>query len=1378
MENGSASFEFLLNGERVRVAGVAATTTLLDWLRATGRTGSKQGCAEGDCGACSVALVERDASGEATYRAINSCIALLPMLAGREVVTVEGLAGRGDGAGKAGSCASQGGCHEKLHPVQGAMVEHFGSQCGYCTPGFVMAMFEGYYRDGVKSAADINDQLAGNLCRCTGYRPIRDAMTAVVAGRDGEGSDAGSDAFAERLKAPVAAPGWVSYAGGGEQFFRPTTLAELFALKAAHPAAKLVAGATEIGVEINKKFKTFPVLISTEGVRELTQIVETSTAWRIGGGATLTAIEEKVAPEYPSLAKMLRGFAARQIRNRATLGGNIATASPIGDSAPVLMSLDAMLVLSSVKADRTVAIADFFTGYRQTVLRADEVIREIVVPRGGSAAGRTRRVEWVKVSHRVELDISIVAAAFRVDVDAAGVVREARLVYGGVAERTKRALRAEAALMGKRLDEASMGEVLRGEFTPIDDVRSGAAYRRGLVVSLWEKFVSGETSLVHDEAVTFAASSPWAVADATRALRHESAVGHVTGAARYVDDTAQRRPMLELWPVMSPHAHAKILRRDATKARSVPGVAAVLLAEDIPGENNTGPVRHDEPLLATDEVCFQGQIVAVIVGESLKVCRAAAALVEVDYEVLRAVVGIPAAVAAGSFLTEPHTLTRGDCAAALTAAPWRMEGEFALGGQEHFYLETHAAWAEAGEDGAVTVNSSTQHPSEIQAIVAEVLHVARHKVVVQAPRMGGGFGGKETQGNAWAAYVALAAAPLRVEGEFAFGGQEHFYLETQAAWAEAGEDGAVTVNSSTQHPSEIQAIVAEVLHVARHKVVVQAPRMGGGFGGKETQGNAWAAYVALAAVKTGRPVRVQLDRDLDMTLTGKRHPFHAKFSVGHDAEGRLLAVHVELTSDGGWSLDLSQPILDRALFHLDNAYYLPAVHFTGRVAKTNTVSHTAFRGFGGPQGMLVIEEIMDRVARACGLAPEVVRERNLYHGTGETNRTHYHEDIGDNRIQTIWAQAKTEAKFAERRREIEAWNGAHPRVKRGLAITPVKFGISFTLTHYNQAGAYVLIYADGSVQVNHGGTEMGQGLHVKMLGVAMRELGVKAEAIRIMATATDKVPNTSATAASSGADLNGMAVAAACGTLRERLAPVAAGLLGTTADKVEFAAGEAQATDSGARVAFAKVCAKAYTERVSLAATGYYKTPGIYWDWAKSAGRPFHYFSCGAAVAEVEVDGYTGMSRVRRVDVVHDVGNSLNPGIDRGQIEGGFVQGMGWLTSEELKWDPKGRLLTHSASTYQIPAISDAPMEFNVTLLSHAAQPNTIHGSKAVGEPPLMLAFAVREALRDAVGSFGSPGGQVPLASPATGEAVWAAIQGRAASSMKSGLRRNAPRAN
>ncbi|MDB6166841.1 MAG: Xanthine dehydrogenase, molybdenum binding subunit, partial [Lacunisphaera sp.] len=974
--------------------------------------------------------------------------------------------------------------------------------------------------------------------------------------------------------------------------------------------------------------------------------------------------------EFPSMAKMLRVFAARQIRNRATLGGNLVTASPIGDSAPVLLTLEASVVLVSATGERTVALGDFFTGYRQTVLKPDEVMREVVLPRFDGQL--TRRADFLKVSKRRELDISIVAAAFCVDLDARGVVRKARIAYGGVAAMPGRARKAEAALEGRKLTDPGVAKILRDEFKPIDDARGGAEYRRGLVVSLWEKFVSGEKSEAQDADLGFAGDDRWKIEDPSRALGHESAVGHVTGRALYVDDTAQRRPMLDMWPVCAPHARARILRRDATRARSAPGVASVLFAEDIPGENNTGPVRHDEPLLAKEEILFHGQIVAMVVGESRHACRAAAALVEVEYEALPAIIGLPAAMAQGSYHTDPHALTRGDCAAALAAAPERLEGEFEFGGQEHFYLETHAAWAEAGEDGTVLVNSSTQHPSEIQAIVAEVLHVARHKVVVQAPRMGGGFGGKETQGNAF------------------------------------------------------------------------------------------AALAALASVKTGRPVRIQLDRDLDIQLTGKRHPFHSKFKVGYDREGKLLAAEVTLVSDGGWSLDLSTAINDRALFHLDNAYYIPAVNFSGRVAKTNVTSHTAFRGFGGPQGMLVIEEIIDRIARRLGLPPEVVRERNLYHGTGETNRTHYQEDIGDNRITEIWQQVLAEAKFAERRAGVAAWNAAHPHMKRGLAVTPVKFGISFTLAHYNQAGAYVVIYSDGSVQVNHGGTEMGQGLHTKILGIAMRELGLHAESIRLMTTATDKVPNTSATAASSGADLNGMAVAAACATLRERLTAVAAPLLKITPEQVEFAHGcVGERGHQENKLSFAKICSHAYAARVSLAATGYYKTPNIHWDWSKSAGRPFHYFACGAAVAEVEVDGFNGMHRVRQVDIVHDVGDSLNPGVDRGQIEGGFVQGMGWLTREELRWDKQGRLLTHSASTYQIPAFSDAPVKFNVTLLPRATQPNTIHGSKAVGEPPLMLAFSVREAIRDAVSYFGKPGGEVPLASPATGEAIFSAIQGR-----------------
>ncbi|HWA26263.1 MAG TPA: xanthine dehydrogenase molybdopterin binding subunit [Lacunisphaera sp.] len=1276
-----ASFDLVVNGRVVTASGVAPTTTLLAWLRANGLTGSKEGCAEGDCGACSVALVDRDAAGKPTYRAFNSCIALLPMFAGREIVTVEALARCGvDGNGSTGLTTGQ------LHPVQAAMVEHYGSQCGYCTPGFVVSLFEAYYRDNCKEPWQVSDQLCGNLCRCTGYRPIRDAAMAALA-RHNVGSalaptsppkvpassdPTSDDPFAARLKEPVRLPGALDHSSGGARFLRPTSLPGLFTLLETYPAAQLVAGATEIGVELTKKFKSFPLLISTEAVPELTRIKATPEAWRIGAAATLTNIEEALGAEYPSLAKMLRVFASRQIRNRATMGGNLVTASPIGDSAPLLLTLDASVVLATVRSERTVPLAEFFTAYRKTVLRPGEIMREIVIPRAGPGPNQTRRVDFLKVSKRRELDISIVAAAFRVDLDADGRVREARLAYGGVAAMPTRATKVEAALIGRKLADPAVLPLLRDTFQPIDDARSGAEYRRELVVSLWQKFVSGEQSEAQDADLGFTGDKRWHSEDASRNLSHESAVGHVSGRALYVDDTAQRRKMLDVWPVCAPHARARILRRDASRARQAHGIHAVLLAEDIPGENNTGPVRHDEPLLAKDEVLFHGQIVAFVVGDSLPACRAAAALVEVDYEPLPAIVGLPAAIAAGSYHTEPHALTRGDTTSALATAPEKLEGEFEFGGQEHFYLETHAAWAEAGEDGTVLVNSSTQHPSEIQAIVAEVLHLPRNKVVVQAPRMGGGFGGKETQGNAF------------------------------------------------------------------------------------------AALVALAAVRTGRAVRVQLDRDLDMKLTGKRHPFHSKFTVGHDREGRLLAAEVMLVSDGGWSLDLSTAINDRALFHLDNAYYIPAVNFRGRVAKTNVTSHTAFRGFGGPQGMIVIEEIIDRIARRLGLPPEVVRERNLYHGSGETNRTHYREDIGDNRIPELWSRVLTEAKFAERRAEVDAWNQTHPHMKRGLAVTPVKFGISFTLTHYNQAGAYVVIYTDGTVQVNHGGTEMGQGLHTKILGVAMRELGLPADHIRLMTTSTDKVPNTSATAASSGADLNGMAVAAACATLRERLAAVAAPLLKITPEQVEFAHGcIGERGHQENKLPFAKVSSHAYAARVSLAAQGYYKTPGIQWDWSKAEGRPFHYFACGAAVAEVEVDGFNGMHRVRRVDIVHDVGDSLNPGVDRGQIEGGFVQGMGWLTREELKWSPDGKLLTHSASTYQIPAFSDAPVEFNITLLPKAAQPNTIHGSKAVGEPPLMLAFSVREAIRDAVAAFGPPGGEVRLASPATGEAIFAAIRAR-----------------
>ncbi|MBP6832628.1 MAG: molybdopterin-dependent oxidoreductase, partial [Deltaproteobacteria bacterium] len=466
--------------------------------------------------------------------------------------------------------------------------------------------------------------------------------------------------------------------------------------------------------------------------------------------------------------------------------------------------------------------------------------------------------------------------------------------------------------------------------------------------------------------------------------------------------------------------------------------------------------------------------------------------------------------------------------------------------------------------------------------------------------------------------------------------------------------------------------------------------------------------------------------------------------------------------DGGWALDLSESICDRAVFHLDNAYYIPAVDFFGRVAKTNVCSHTAFRGFGGPQGMLVIEEVIDRVARTLGLPAHVVRERNFYRGEGESNTTHYGELVEDNRLGRIWPTLMASSDFAARRTEVQAFNRGSPRIKRGIAITPVKFGISFTATFLNQSGALLHLYRDGSLQVNHGGTEMGQGLNTKILGIAMRELGLDRDSVRVMRTATDKVPNTSATAASAGADLNGAAVRDACATLRERLRPIAAHLLDAPLDDVEWRDG-AFVADGRSMPINHKLAEHAYLKQTPLSATGFYRTPGVHYDKAAGRGKPFHYYAFGAAVTEVEVDGYTGMKRVLRTDILHDVGDSLNPGVDRGQIEGGFVQGVGWLTGEELLWDPKGRLLTHSASTYQIPSFSDAPRDFRVTLLPDAAQSNTIHGSKAVGEPPLMLAISAREAIREAVAAFSDKPGAVSLASPATHEAILAAIASRLA---------------
>ncbi len=760
------------------------------------------------------------------------------------------------------------------------------------------------------------------------------------------------------------------------------------------------------------------------------------------------------------------------------------------------------------------------------------------------------------------------------------------------------------------------------------------------------------------------------------AVPHESAVLHVTGAALYTDDLIYRtKDLLHAYPVQTSYAHARITTMNTEPALAVPGVVRVLTAADVPGVNDAG-VKHDEPLFPS-EIMFYGHAVCWVLGETLEAARLGAAAVEVEADTLTSYISVSEAIAARSF----------------------------QGGQP-------------------------------QVVRGEV-------------------------------DTALAEADRVFSGEFEFSGQEHFYLETHAALAHVDEAGQVFVQSSTQHPSETQEIIAHVLGLRNSEITVQCLRMGGAFGGKEMQPHGFAAIAALGATLTGRPVRLRLNRTQDLTMSGKRHGFHADWRVGFDADGHLLALEATLTADGGWSLDLSEPVLARALCHIDNAYWIPHARINGRIAKTHKTSNTAFRGFGGPQGMIVLEDILGRCAPLLGIDPMELRHRNFY-SAGQS--TPYGQPVRHpERLQAVWGETIAAGDLRERLRQVEEFNATHEHVKRGLAMTPVKFGISFNLTAFNQAGALVLVYKDGSVLINHGGTEMGQGLHTKMLQVAATTLGIPLERVRLAPTRTDKVPNTSATAASSGADLNGGAVKNACEQIRDRLLAVAGGMLGTNAHDVRIVDGVARPLSASQEtyVRWNELVRTAYFQRVQLSASGFYRTEGLHWDSTVMQGSPFKYFAYGAAATEVEVDGFTGAYRTLRVDIVHDVGDSLSPLIDLGQIEGGFVQGAGWLTLEDLRWDTsdgpgRGRFLTQSASTYKLPSFSEMPETFNVTLLRDATEAGAVYGSKAVGEPPLMLAFSVREALRQAAAAFGEAGTSVNLASPATPEAVfWAVEQAR-----------------
>ena len=764
--------------------------------------------------------------------------------------------------------------------------------------------------------------------------------------------------------------------------------------------------------------------------------------------------------------------------------------------------------------------------------------------------------------------------------------------------------------------------------------------------------------------------APWTGVGLSRV--HESAALHVLGQATYTDDIAEVQGTLHAALGLSSKAHAKILAIDLAAVRASVGVKAVLTVDDIPGLNDCGPIIHDDPILADGLVMYVGQPIFIVVADTHDNARRAARLGKVTYEELPAILTPQAARAAQSFVLPPMKLARGDFQAAFDAAPHSVKGELYVGGQEQFYLEGQISYAIPKEDKGMLVLCSTQHPSEMQHVVAHALGVHSHNIVVECRRMGGGFGGKESQSALWAAASAIAAAALK------------------------------------------------------------------------------------------RPVKLRADRDDDMLVTGKRHCFHYEYEVGYDANGKIVAAKVDMVTRAGYSADLSGPVATRAVCHFDNTYYLSDVDIRAACGKTNTQSNTAFRGFGGPQGAIAIEYIIDEIARNLGRDALDIRRLNFY-GREHDNVTPYGQVIVDNVIHELTAELEQSSQYRARRAAIAAYNSTSPVLKKGLALTPVKFGIAFNVTHLNQAGALVHVYVDGSILVNHGGTEMGQGINTKVMQVVAHELGVDMSHVRATATDTSKVANTSATAASTGADLNGKAAQDAARQIRERLAAYAVKLYGGDEASVVFAADVVHV--NGHEVAFPVLVQKAYLARVQLWSDGFYDTPNLHWDPKTMNGHPFSYYAYGAAVAEVVVDTLTGEWKLLRADALYDAGKSLNPAIDIGQVEGAFIQGMGWLTTEELWWNPAGKLMTHAPSTYKIPGVSDCPEDFRVRLFENSNVEDSIHRSKAVGEPPLLLPFSVFFAIRDAVSSVGDHKINPPLNAPATSEAILnsvAAVKARA----------------
>ncbi|KXT17909.1 hypothetical protein AC579_5933 [Pseudocercospora musae] len=1299
---------FYLNGTKIVLDEADPEITLLEYLRGVGLTGTKLGCAEGGCGACTVVVSQYNPTTKKIYHAsINACIAPLVSVDGKHVITVEGI-----------------GNVKKPHPAQERIAKGNGSQCGFCTPGIVMSLYALLRNTDAPSEHDVEEAFDGNLCRCTGYRPILDAAQSFSAdkGCPKAKTSGGSGCCMEKNSAngkssccrngvkdgqPIkrfTPPGLIEYKPDTElifppalrrheykplafgnkrkRWYRPVTLQQLLEIKSVYPSAKIIGGSTETQIEVKFKAMQYTVSVFVGDIPELRQYRFEEDHIEIGGNVTLTDLESlslEAAEHYGSgrgqpfaaINKQIRYFAGRQIRNAGTPAGNLATASPISDLNPVLLATNATIVAKSLDSTIEIPMTEFFKAYRVTALPPDAIIASIRIP---VFAKKGEFMRAYKQAKRKDDDIAIVNAALRVHLDEDNVVKNSSLVYGGMAPVTIGAKKAMAYLVDKKFTDPSTLEGVMNALEEDFDLRFGvpggmATYRKTLALGFFYKFYHEVLSALNPEGkevdqdcldeIERAISKGHKDHTVGQAYEkkilgketpHVAALKQCTGEAQYTDDIPVQKNELYGCMVLSTKAHAKILNVDTSPALELPGVYDYVDHRDLPNAqaNFWGAPNCDETFFAVDEVFCAGQPIGLVLATSAKRAEAGARAVKVEYEDLPALFTMEEAIAADSFFPHYHYINNGDVEEAFHKADHVFSGVARMGGQEHFYLETNAC------------------------------------VAVPKP-----------------------------------------------------EDGEMEIFSSTQNPTETQAYVAQVTGVSANKIVSRVKRLGGGFGGKETRSIQLAGICAIAAKKTQRPVRAMLNRDEDIATSGQRHPFLGHWKVAVNKDGKLQALDADIYNNGGWSQDLSAAVVDRALSHVDGCYNIPNVSVRGRICKTNTVSNTAFRGFGGPQGMFICESFMEEVADHLSMPVEKLREVNMY-DSGE--KTHFRQELKDWYVPLMWKQVKEESDWERRKQEVAEFNAKNKWKKRGLSIVPTKFGISFTALFLNQAGALVHIYHDGSVLVAHGGTEMGQGLHTKMIQIAAEALEVPQSSVFISETATNTVANTSSTAASASSDLNGYAIWNACQQINERLAPYREKL--------------------GKDATMKEIAHAAYFDRVNLSANGFYKTPDIGYVWGPNTGQMFFYFTQGVSAAEVEVDTLTGDWTCRRADIKMDVGRSMNPAIDYGQIEGAFVQGMGLFTMEESLWHrASGQIFTRGPGAYKIPGFRDIPQEFNVKLLKDVKWENlrTIQRSRGVGEPPLFMGSAVFFAIRDALKAARKQYGKeevLSLVSPATVERI------------------------